>query len=184
MTLDPTIREQTYQYFLQEAPELLQALEEGLLRLQETWGINEVNNLMRATHTLKGAATSVGLDTIARVAHSLEDIFRVLCQPNVSLDPEAEALLFEGMECLRLPLMAELTGRTVDHAQILDRAAAIFALLQEKLGNCFGQEAYLPTSADLGFDMAQSLFEVGVTQRLEQMALTLESAPLKKSCRC
>jgi two-component system, chemotaxis family, sensor histidine kinase and response regulator PixL len=177
MTLDPTIREQTYQYFLQEAPELLQALEEGLLRLQEAWGINEVNNLMRATHTLKGAATSVGLDTIARVAHSLEDIFRVLCQPNVSLDPEAEALLFEGMECLRLPLMAELTGRTVDHAQILDRAAAIFALLQEKLGDCFGQEAYLPTSADLGFDMAQSLFEVGVAQRLEQIALALESAP-------
>ncbi len=176
MTLDPTIREQTYQYFLQEAPELLQALEEGLLRLQENWGINEVNNLMRATHTLKGAATSVGLETIARVAHSLEDIFRALCQPNVSLDAEAEALLFEGMECLRLPLMAELTGRSVNHAEILDRAAAIFTLLQEKLGDCFGQEACLPTSADLGFDLTQSLFEVGVAQRLEQLAASLESA--------
>jgi two-component system, chemotaxis family, sensor histidine kinase and response regulator PixL len=176
MTLDPIIREQTYQYFLQEAPELLQALEAGLLRLQDNWGINEVNNLMRATHTLKGAATSVGLETIASVAHSLEDIFRALCRPEVTLDPEAKALLFEGMECLRLPLMAELTGRPVDHAEILDHAAAIFTLLQEKLGDCFGQAAYLPTSDDLGFDLTQSLFEVGVKQRLEQIATSLKSA--------
>jgi two-component system, chemotaxis family, sensor histidine kinase and response regulator PixL len=175
MTLDPIIREQTYQYFLQEAPELLQALESGLLRLQENWGINEVNNLMRATHTLKGAANSVGLDTIGSVAHSLEDIFRALCQPDVSLDSEAQALLFEGMECLRLPLMAELTGSKVNDSEIRDRAAAIFTLLQEKLGDCFGQDAYLPTSTDLGFDLTQSLFEVGVTQRLAQIATSLES---------
>jgi chemotaxis protein histidine kinase CheA/ActR/RegA family two-component response regulator len=175
MTLDPTIREQTYQYFLQEAPELLQAIEQGLLSLKENWGINQVNNLMRATHTLKGAATSVELETVATVAHSLEDIFKALCQPDVSIDPEVEALLFEGFECLRLPLVAELTGGSVNHAEILDRAAAIFARLQEKLGDFFGREAHLPTSAELGFDLTQSLFEVGVTQRLEQIATALEN---------
>ncbi|KAM3114655.1 response regulator [Phormidesmis sp. 146-33] len=180
MSLDPTIREQTYQYFLQEAPELLHAIEEGLLSLKENWGINQVNNLMRATHTLKGAAMSVGLETISVVAHSLEDIFRALCQPNVSLDLEAEALLFEGMECLRLPLMAQLTGRSVDDAEILDRAATIFSQLQGKLGDCFGHEAYLPTSTDLGFDLTQSLFEVGVTQQLEQIKTALDSQSPEK----
>ena len=177
MTLDPIIREQTYPYFLQEAPELLQDLEQGLLSLRENSGINQVNNLMRATHTLKGAATSVGLETIATVAHSLEDIFKALCQPNMFIDPEVEALLFEGFECLRLPLVAEFTGGSVNDAEILDRAAAIFALLQEKLGDFFGREPYLPTSAELGFDLTQSLFEVGVTQRLEQIATALEDHP-------
>ncbi|PMB21191.1 hybrid sensor histidine kinase/response regulator [Fischerella thermalis] len=175
MTQDPTIREQTYPYFLQEAPELLQALEQGLLNLRENWGINQVNDLMRATHTLKGAATSVGLETIATVAHSLEDIFKALCQPDVVIDPEVEALLFEGFECLRLPLVAELTGGSINQAEILDRAAAIFARLQEKLGDFFGREAYLPTSAELGFDLTQSLFEIGVTQRLEQIATILDN---------
>ncbi|MGJ5673104.1 MAG: hybrid sensor histidine kinase/response regulator [Nostochopsis sp.] len=176
MSLDPTIREQTYPYFLQEAPELLQALEQGLLNLRENnCGINQVNDLMRATHTLKGAATSVGLETIATVAHSLEDIFKALCQPNVVIDPEVEALLFEGFECLRLPLVAELTGGSINQAEILDRAAAIFARLQEKLGDFFAQEAHLPTSAELGFDLTQSLFEVGVTQRLEQIATILDN---------
>lgn len=173
MSLDPTIREQTYQYFLQEAPELLQAIEHGLFNLRENWDINQVNNLMRATHTLKGAATSVGLDTIARIAHSLEDIFKALCQPDLSLDPEAEALLFEGLECLRLPLMAELNGNSINHAEVLNRTASVFALLQEKLGDCFGREPCLPTSAELGFDITQSMFELGVTQRLEQIAAML-----------
>ncbi|MGG6268725.1 hybrid sensor histidine kinase/response regulator [Leptolyngbya sp. AN03gr2] len=175
MSLDPTIREQTYQYFLQEASELLQAIEQGLFSLRENWGIPAVNNLMRATHTLKGAATSVGLETIARIAHSLEDVFKALCQPNLSLDPEVEALLFEGLECLRLPLIAELTGSAVDDAEVLNRTATIFALLEEKLGDCFGQEPYLPTSAELGFDLTQSMFELGVSQRLEQIAALLNA---------
>jgi two-component system, chemotaxis family, sensor histidine kinase and response regulator PixL len=176
MPLDPTIREQTYRYFVQEAPELLQALEQGLLDFQQHRSITQVHTLLRATHTLKGAATSVELETIATVAHSLEDIFKALCQPNRSIDAEVEALLFEGVECLRLPLVAELTGQTVNHAEILDRTAAVFAQLQEKLGDCFDQDAQLPTSEELGFDVTQSIFEVGVAQRLEQLATAIEQA--------
>lgn len=173
MTLDPAIREQTYQYFLQEAPELLQALEQGLLNFKHDRSIRQVNNLMRATHTLKGAATSVGLDTIATVAHSLEDVFKALCQPDLSIDSETEALLFEGFECLRLPLVAELTQGTVNHSEILDRVATVFAQLQDRLGDCFSQSLQLPTSVELGFDVTQSIFEVGVAQRLDQIEAAL-----------
>jgi two-component system, chemotaxis family, sensor histidine kinase and response regulator PixL len=175
MTTDPTIHKQTYQYFLQEAPELLQTLEQGLLNLKENYTINQVNNLMRATHTLKGAAMSVELNTIATVAHSLEDIFRALFKPDVLVDFEVEALLFEGFECLRLPLTAELTGGIIDHAEILDRTAAVFAQIQEKLGDCFDQSTPLPTSAELGFDITQSIFETGVEQRLNQLTVALDS---------
>ncbi|HEY9630775.1 MAG TPA: hybrid sensor histidine kinase/response regulator [Coleofasciculaceae cyanobacterium] len=180
MTLDPTIREQTYPYFLQEVPELLQALEQGLLSLRESCTLNQVNTLMRATHTLKGAAASVGLETITIIAHSLEDIFKALCRPDISVNPDIQALLFEGFECLRLPLTAELTGGSINDAEILDRAAAVFAQLQEELGDCFGQEAYIPTSAELGFDVTQSIFEVGVTQRLDQLAALIVDAPLEE----
>lgn len=53
MTTDPNIRDQSYAYFLQEAPELLKVLEQELLSLREGWSINKVHTLMRATHTLK-----------------------------------------------------------------------------------------------------------------------------------
>lgn len=176
MTNDPSIREQSYRYFLQEAPELLQVLEQDLLTLREDYSINKVHNLMRTTHTLKGAAASVGLETIKTVAHSLEDIFKALFNPDLSIDPDIEALLFEGYECLRLPLNAELTGGNINDGEILDRTAAIFAQLQEKLGDCFGAESHIPSSVELGFDVTQSIFEVGVNQRLEEIAAVIASA--------
>lgn len=176
MTNDPSIREQSYRYFLQEAPELLQVLEQDLLTLREDYSINKIHNLMRTTHTLKGAAASVGLETIKTVAHSLEDIFKALFNPDLSIDPDIEALLFEGYECLRLPLNAELTGGNINDAEILDRTAAIFAQLQEKLGDCFGAESHIPSSVELGFDVTQSIFEVGVNQRLEEIAAVIASA--------
>lgn len=173
---DQTIREQNHHYFLQEAPELMQVLEQDLLSLREDYTINKINNLMRTTHTLKGAAASVGLETIKTVAHSLEDIFKALFNPELSIDEEIEALLFEGYECLLLPITAQLTGGQVNDAKVLDRTAAIFALLQEKLGDCFGKEAHIPSSLELGFDVTQSIFEVGVTQRLEEIAVVISSA--------
>jgi chemotaxis protein histidine kinase CheA/ActR/RegA family two-component response regulator len=180
MPLDPDIREETYPYFLQEAPELLQALEQGLLDLQDGCSINQINALMRTTHTLKGAAASVGLETIANIAHSLEDIFKVLCRPEVVIDPDVAALLFEGYDCLARPLKAEITGSSINTAEILDRSAAIFAQLEARLGDCFNQEDYLPTSEELGFDITQSMFEVGVTQRLHDLAQTVAQAPPAK----
>jgi len=173
MTKEPTIREQGYNYFLQEAPELLQALEQDLLSLRENYSLNKVHNLMRITHTLKGAAASVGLETIKSVAHYLEDIFKALCQPDLLIDSEVEALLFEGYECLHLPLTAEFTGGQINEAEVLDRTAAIFAQLQEKLGDCFAQKDHLPSSAELGFDVTQSIFEIGVTKRLQEIAAAL-----------
>jgi chemotaxis protein histidine kinase CheA/CheY-like chemotaxis protein len=170
---DPTIREQSYRYFLQEAPELLQVLEQELLSLRENYSINKVHNLMRTTHTLKGAAASVGLETIKTVAHSLEDIFKALFNPDLSVDVEMEALLFEGYECLRLATTAQVTGGQINDTEILDRTAAIFAQLQDKLGDCFGEEAHIPSSVELGFDVTQSIFEVGVTQRLEELATAI-----------
>ena len=178
MTSDPTIREQSYRYFLQEAPELLQILEQELFSLRENYSINKIHNLMRTTHTLKGAAASVGLETIKSVAHSLEDIFKALFNPEVVIDPEVEALLFEGYECLRLPITAELTGGQVNDTEILDRTAVVFAQLQDNLGDCFSQEAHIPSSVELGFDVTQSIFEVGVNQRLEELAAAIASADL------
>ncbi|MEQ8974113.1 MAG: hybrid sensor histidine kinase/response regulator [Coleofasciculus sp. C1-SOL-03] len=172
---DPNIREQSYQYFLEEAPELMGIIEQELLDLRANFSVNKVHHLMRTTHTLKGAAASVELDTIKTVAHSLEDIFKTLFNPDVVIDAEVEALLFEGYECLRLPLTAEVMGGKINEAEVLDRTAAVFAKLQEKLGDCFEQQANIPSSLELGFDVTQSIFEVGVSQRLEEITEALAS---------
>jgi chemotaxis family two-component system sensor histidine kinase/response regulator PixL len=177
MITDAAIREQGYIYFLAEAPELVQIIEQELFSLSEGYSIAKVHNLMRATHTLKGGAANVGLEVIQMIAHSLEDVFKALYNPNVVIDDELQTLLHQAYECLNLALTTELTGSAVNNEEILQRTTLIFVQLQEKLGDFFGADNHIPTSQELGFDIAQSIFEVGVQQRLESIAEVINNPP-------
>lgn len=177
MITDSSIREQGYIYFLSEAPELLQTIEEELFGLSEDRSKAKVHKLMRATHTLKGGAANVGLEAINKISHSLEDVFKSLYNPEVEIDRELYSLLFQSFECLQLALNAEITGKPIDSDELLGRAATVFANLQEKLGDAFGSETHIPTSEELGFDIVLSIFETGVTQRIESIAENLQNPP-------
>ena len=174
MTTDNSVSDQTYQYFLQEASELLQTIDDDLQNIRTEFSVQKVHNLMRAAHTLKGASASVGLDAIKKTTHSLEDVFKALCYQDTVISVEMESLIFRGYDCLKLLMSARLADAQVDEADILDRMAAIVTQLQEMLGDRFGQGGHLPTSSELGFDMTQSIFEVGVAQRIETLEEALE----------
>lgn len=175
MTTDIQVSEQTHQYFLQEAAELLQTMDDELQEIREDFSVQKVHNLMRAAHTLKGASASVGLDNVKKTTHSLEDVFKALCHQDTVISVEMEGLIFQGYDCLKLLMSSQLAGAKVDEADILDRMASIVTQLQEMLGDRFGQGGHLPTSSELGFDMTQSIFEVGVTQRIESLEEALEA---------
>ncbi|MBN3910289.1 MAG: hybrid sensor histidine kinase/response regulator [Nostoc sp. NMS1] len=176
MITDNEIREQGYIYFLAEAPELVQIIEQEIFSLSEGYSIAKVHNLMRATHTLKGGAANVGLEVIKMIAHFLEDVFKALYNPNVVIDTELQTLLLQAYECLSIALNTELIG-TVNDEELLNRATSVFSQLQEKLGDAFGDEAHIPTSEELGFDIVQSVFEVGVEQRLNSIAEAVNNPP-------
>lgn len=175
MITDPSIREQGYLYFLSEAPELLQTIEQELFHLSSNRTTAVVHNLMRATHTIKGGAANVGLEVINKVAHSLEDVFKALYNPDVPVDAELMTLLFQAYECLQLPLTAQMNNSSINDDEILQRAASIFAKLQEKLGDAFGAENHIPTSTELGFDIVLSIFEVGVSQRIDSIVEAIQN---------
>ncbi|HEY9628547.1 MAG TPA: hybrid sensor histidine kinase/response regulator [Coleofasciculaceae cyanobacterium] len=173
MPISPTIRQEDYANFLIEANDLLQAIEQELFNLKQDRTPAQVHNLMRAAHTLKGAAASIELDTVKSVAHVLEDVFKTLYNPEVVIDAEFTALLFQAYECLREPLMAEFMGTSVNESDVLHRSAAVLSRLRTHLGSLFDQEPPLPTAAELGFDLVQSMFESGVEQRLQNLAIAL-----------
>lgn len=166
---DANLRDQTYSYFLTEAQDLLQSIEQNLFSLRQDRSAAKVHELMRAAHTLKGAAASVELESVKTIAHSFEDVFKALFKPEVAIDAELEALLYEGYDCLRVPITAAIAGVGCQEADVLNRAEAIFAQIRHKLGRHFDANAAIPTSAELGFDLVQSMFETGVQERLEQL---------------
>ncbi len=173
MTTDQDIQQQIYQYFLIEAPELLQSIEQDLYQLLAGHSVEVVHNLMRNAHTLKGSAASVGRETLKTVAHHLEDVFKSLYDPQINFDSELSSLLLEGYECLKLPLTAEINGISYDEAEILDRTATVFAKLQAKLGDFFGQEAPILNSTDLGYDVVATIFQDSIPEELNQLEVTI-----------
>ncbi|MCW6038306.1 Hpt domain-containing protein, partial [Spirulina subsalsa FACHB-351] len=172
----PVLRNpESYQYFITEAQDLLVEIEGQLFNLNPEKDTAQIYSLMRATHTLKGASANVGQDTIKTIAHNLEDVFRAMLSPEAVIDPELESMLFEGYECLRLALSAELAHEYGQTDDLLNRAADLFARFQEKLGDCFENPAPLPSSSEMGFDLTRSIFEMGVEQRLSELKEMLEN---------
>ncbi len=170
MAIDSDIRDQAYQFFIQEAPELLQLIEEELLTLRTERSTAKVHNMMRAAHSLKGGAASVGLETIKTLAHSLEDIFKGLHNEELEIDSEVESLLLEAYDCLRLPLMEQLDTGQCDAERAMAIAEPVFARIEQSIGQFLKGAAELPSSIDLGVDIALSIFEVDIAQGLERLS--------------
>jgi chemotaxis family two-component system sensor histidine kinase/response regulator PixL len=175
MAINSDIRDQAYQFFIEEAPELLQVIEAGLLTLRQEHSTAKVHNLMRAAHSIKGGAASVCLEGIATLAHRLENIFKALYSETLEIDTDLESQLLQAYDCLRLPLMEQLMAGSFDVEQALSVAEPIFTQLEERFGDALSQgESYIPSSAELGFDMTKSIFEVDVADGLERLAAILD----------
>ena len=61
--------------FRMEAESQTQALTDGLLAFERRHEPGDIESMMRAAHSIKGAAAIVGLDTVVQLAHGMEDAF-------------------------------------------------------------------------------------------------------------
>src|SRR5919202_7075963 len=126
MAINSDIRDHAYQFFIEEAPELLQVIEDGLLTLRQEKNTAKVHNLMRAAHSIKGGAASVELEAIATLAHRLENIFKALYSETLEIDTDLESQLLQAYDCLRLPLMQQFVTGDFDAESALELADPIF----------------------------------------------------------
>jgi len=89
-------------YFIEEAGDHLQTLEQGLVNLSATLADQElINEVFRAAHSVKGGAAMLGLANMQRTAHRLEDFFKLLKDSSIPPDRELESLLlriFDGLQ--------------------------------------------------------------------------------------
>lgn len=173
--LNSDIRDQAYQFFIEEAPELLEAIENGLLSLRVDRSTAKVHEIMRAAHSIKGGAASVQLDVIKTISHRLETIFKALYDETIEIDTTLESQLLEAYDCLRLPLITQIETGIIDTEQALTASDTIFTKLESRLGDALLQvDNYLPSSSDLGIDIVASIFEVDVAQGLERLHQVLQ----------
>jgi two-component system, chemotaxis family, sensor histidine kinase and response regulator WspE len=94
--------------FRLEAETQTAALSAGVLAIEETQRSPEtIRAMMRAAHSLKGAARIVGLDPAVQVAHALEDCFLLAGKGAFEVGPEHVDLLLAGIDFLASIAKAE-----------------------------------------------------------------------------
>lgn len=170
MTIDPDIRDQAYQFFIEEASELLDIIETGLLNLRPDVSVQKVHEIMRAAHSIKGGAASVELNTIKTIAHRLENSFKALYNDTVVVDPELETLLLRAYDCLRHPLQLQIETGKFNEKQTLTACENIFSQLEDRLGPALDNtDSFIPNAADLGVDIVASIFEVDVAEVITKL---------------
>jgi chemotaxis protein histidine kinase CheA/CheY-like chemotaxis protein len=125
-------------YFIEEARDHLNTIEQGLLNLSATLNDSEmVNEVFRAAHSIKGGAAMLGLTSIQRTSHRLEDCFKILKEtPNVEIDQKLESL-FLGVSDTLKALLEHLQGPfglTEEAANdLMSEAEPVFGWLHEHL---------------------------------------------------
>lgn len=132
-------KQQIIHYFIEEAQEHLETVEQGLLDLTEVIADAErVNEMFRAAHSVKGGAAMLGFDSIQGTAHHLEDCFKILRDHPVPIDQKLETLFLKGYDALKALVEELANSPTLSLRQeivdsVLSGSAANFVALQEYL---------------------------------------------------
>ena len=143
--MQATKQQQILGYFIEEAKEHLDTIEQGLLNLQATMADTEqLNEMFRAAHSVKGGAAMLGFTSIHKVGHHLEDCFKLLTDHPVKIDQPLENLFLQGFDILK-ELVEELQSpygiREDDAAQRVQAAEPTFKALQEYLNHLLQAES-------------------------------------------
>lgn len=78
-----------------------ESLTSGLLALERTpEDTSQVDEMMRAAHSIKGAARIVGIDPAVQVAHVMEDVFVAAQHGRLTLRPDHVDVLLRGVDLL------------------------------------------------------------------------------------
>ncbi|MBR1864434.1 MAG: chemotaxis protein CheA [Ruminococcus sp.] len=94
--------------FMFETGELLENLDEILMRTEQVESISDIedddiNEIFRTMHTIKGSAAMMGLSNMSTLAHAVEDVFYIIRDKSyVNMDkPAMYALLFKSSDNLK-----------------------------------------------------------------------------------
>ena len=135
--MDTASQQRILGYFIEEAKEHLQTLEQGILQLSTSSQDAEmVNEMFRAAHSVKGGAAMLGYSSIQKAAHRLEDSFKVLKEHSIPVDQKLESLFLNGYDCLQ-DLIDRLENspefKDEDAIPVLEQAESNFKILHSYL---------------------------------------------------
>ncbi|MEG1448091.1 MAG: Hpt domain-containing protein, partial [Oscillospiraceae bacterium] len=104
-TIDASM-ESMLEMFIFETTGLLEQLDEIMLSSEKDGGFSEdnINEIFRIMHTVKGSAAMMGLETLSSVAHKVEDMFFIIREDPSIINQHSSSLfdiLFKSSDFMR-----------------------------------------------------------------------------------
>ncbi len=186
-------------YFIEEAREHLQTIEQGVLNLQDILDEPEsINELFRAAHSIKGGAAMLGVGSIQHVAHRLEDFFKILKEnPQIDVDERLKSLLLAGFDPLAELLDELQIGFRISDELTLEtsnRVKPVFAELESYLNQLTSnsnEQLVTPVLVDQKLEQRiveskpvasqKTIFQEEVTNKMRDMLQLFRNADSQES---
>ena len=144
--------------FRLEAESQTSVLSAGVLAIEELErSPATVESMMRAAHSLKGAARIVGLDAAVRVAHALEDVFVAAGKGQFHVRPEHADLLLAAIDFLGS--IAKADDALAADGPWTGRAAGLVAALDDMLAGRTAPVVVIPAAPSPPVPAAPAEFE-------------------------
>ena len=154
-------------YFIEEAKEHLETLEQGILNLGHLVNNTEqINEVFRAAHSVKAGAAMLGYSSIQKTAHRLEDAFTILKENPIQVDQKLESLFLKSYDLLQIlidKVQAPLGLQAEEANAIVKNGEPTFAELQAYLNYLLDQVKSTPAIA------ATSSISISVRDILKQL---------------
>ncbi|HYH02049.1 MAG TPA: Hpt domain-containing protein, partial [Bacillota bacterium] len=129
-------REPMLELYLFETNQLLQELEQVLLESEKSDSLEgSINEIFRIMHTIKGSSAMMLFNSIAELAHKVEDLFAVLREkkPQGINESMMIDLVLEAIDFFKLELAKIQNGEPAD-GNAGELIATIGQLLKELIG--------------------------------------------------
>ncbi|WP_317366281.1 chemotaxis protein CheA [uncultured Tyzzerella sp.] len=127
-------RESMLDMFIFEMNQLLDQLEQLIIECEDGYSMDNINEIFRIMHTVKGSAAMMLYDNVSKTAHAIEDLFFFLREENPSeVDYSTLTdLVLEGMDFIKneLAKIAEGGEADSDPTEVIKRIKEFLRVLK------------------------------------------------------
>jgi chemosensory pili system protein ChpA (sensor histidine kinase/response regulator) len=124
---DGEIPPEILEFFVPEAEEHLQQVQDCLLGIETSSDSETVHRLFRSMHTIKGSAAQVGLQRISRVAHSAEDLVGRVRDGEIKPTQQVIDLCLEAVDVIKKLIY----GQWPDESTLQSSVKSLLARLKQ-----------------------------------------------------
>ena len=144
-------------------------IENGLVEVESSSSSEKIEPLMRAAHSIKGAARIVGLDIAVTLAHAMEDVLSAAQHNKLTILPEHIDVLLKGNDLFQHIVDIEVNQIPVYLDSIIGEVEEISSLLKDILA---GKSVSVQPKAE-----KQIIQKVEIDGPVEEKNVTFRSTP-------